>query len=97
MDELPIVKRLGTGANLLREEYGLYGHARDQEQAAALIRAQHEALVEAKAVLLGCRDCFDSIPEGRLGNHDSRINRQLARAESAVEEIRAALAKVREG
>ncbi len=59
MDELPIVKRLSIGADLLRSEYGLYGHARDQEQAAALIREQNSALLSAEAFVadfVGMRD-----------------------------------------
>lgn len=78
MTELPIVKRLSIGANLLRGEYGLYGHAKDQEQAAALIRE----LVTAGD---GLAKAYAALPNAQTaeGSWHSHMTAALAKATEA--------------
>jgi hypothetical protein len=47
-----------------------------------LLRDAH-ALATA---LKGCRDAIDRVPEGVRGNHDSKLNRALRRADAALKQ-----------
>lgn len=102
MDELPICQRLRDAANAIAGADASLGDADACEQAAALIRAQHEALKRAETLLQAAFDLIDKsyTAQSVIVFYDETDCDGLCLmqdCETAIEDARAALAQAREG